>query len=287
MAKWILSAFADEYSDGLDGQLEVLAKGIDCLEPRFVDGISIADLTEEQTLALKEKLDAIGVGVRTVGSPLMKLRLDADFEPELERARRVFRNARLLGAKLIRVFSFYLPAGKTREECREEVLEKLNRMLELAEEYGVTLCHENEADIYGESPEQCADLLNALGGRLKCVFDMGNFVLGDYKPYPDAYELLKEHIAYFHIKDALYAGAIVPPGCGEASVAELLQTFDRTTDREVVVTLEPHLQTFDGFNQLTGRTFQNPCVYESREQAFLDALQRLKKLLPYSLRNRG
>ena len=33
-------------------------------------------------------------------------------------------------------------------------------------------------------------------------------------PYPEAYELLRENMAYFHIKDALFQGAIVPAGKG-------------------------------------------------------------------------
>lgn len=280
MAKWMLSAFADEYSDALEGQLELLSKGLDGLEPRFVDGIGIADLTEQQTEALKRRLDAMGVRVPAVGSPLGKIRLDQDFAQELDRARRVFRNAKLLGASMVRVFSFYLPEGKTRGQCRDEVLEKLGQLLELADEYGLILCHENEADIYGESPEQCADLLAHFGGRLKAVFDMGNFVLGGFRPYPEAYELLKPYIAYFHIKDALSAGAIVPPGCGEGCIKAILEDVGRDADREVVLTLEPHLQTFDGFNQLTGRQFDNPYVYSSRQEAFLDALSKLRALLP-------
>lgn len=280
MTKWVLSAFADEYSDQLDGQLELLRKGIACLEPRFVDGVNIADMTEAQTKALKRRLEDIGVQVRTVGSPLLKIPLDGDFEEELQRARRVFDNASILGADMVRVFSFYLPEGKSRESCRPEVLDKIGRLLELSDSCGLTLCHENEAEIYGESPEQCLDLLQAFGGRLKAVFDMGNFVLCGHEPYPYAYELLKPYIAYFHIKDALYAGAIVPPGCGEANVRQVLEDFGRDRAGETVVTLEPHLQTFDGFHRLTGRSFDNPYVYESRQAAFCDALARLKALLP-------
>ena len=91
----------------------------------------------------------------------------------------------------------------------------------LAREYGVTLCHENEAKIYGDVPSRCKELMEHFGGELKCVFDMGNFVLEGVDPY-EAYKMLQDDIAYFHIKDALYAGAIVPAGRGEARIKDIL-----------------------------------------------------------------
>ena len=48
---------------------------------------------------------------------------------------------------------------------------------------------------------------------------MGNFVLDCYDSM-QAYKLLQKNIVYFHIKDALYAGAIVPVGKGEAQIKE-------------------------------------------------------------------
>ncbi len=46
---------------------------------------------------------------------------------------------------------------------------------------------------------------------------MGNFVLDGHDPIK-AYNLLKDHVEYFHIKDSLYAGTIVPAGKGEAKI---------------------------------------------------------------------
>ena len=100
----------------------------------------------------------------------------------------------------------------------DEVVERLQKMVALAREYGVTLCHENEAKIYGESPEKCLELVEYFDGKLKCVFDMGNFVLGGYKPYPDAYKLLSPYVDYFHIKDVIFeTGELVPAGYGDGA----------------------------------------------------------------------
>ena len=108
---------------------------------------------------------------------------------------------------------------------------------------------------------------------------MGNFVLDGHEPYPNAYNMLKEYIAYFHIKDSLYAGAIVPPGKGEAKIKEVLDDYRSTAKTTTFVTLEPHLQTFSGLNALVGKAFDNPYKFETKEKAFRVAHEELRKLI--------
>ena len=143
----------------------------------------------------------------------------------------------------------------------------------------MVLCHENEARIYGNTPEYCRDLLDVFGGELKCVFDMGNFVLENVDPYPAAYELLKKDIAYFHIKDSLFAGAIVPPGKGDAKIKEILDAHGGYARDDFFISLEPHLQTFSGLNKLKGRDFDNPYKYEDMKTAFIDATTKIRELI--------
>ena len=278
MAGIILSAFADEYSKDIDTQIAMLREqGVPYLEPRFIGDQNISALTAEEAKALKDKLGDIKVS--SIGSPLGKINLADDYLAHLEVARRVFETACILETSNVRMFSFYLHPGKDRTECRAEVIEKLGRMIDLAKTYGISLCHENEAEIYGESPDHCLDLLETFGGDLKCVFDMGNFVLGGFRPYPDAYDKLKNYIQYFHIKDALYEGAVVPPGCGAGTIKEILDSYLKEFQKDVLVTLEPHLQTFSGLNALVGRSFDNPYKFETQEIAFLDALRRLRTIM--------
>ncbi|MBQ8441523.1 MAG: sugar phosphate isomerase/epimerase, partial [Clostridia bacterium] len=213
-----------------------------------------------------------------IGSPLGKIRLDEDMDAHMEMAKQVFESANVLGAKYVRMFSFYAPEGEDITSMKEQVAEALGRMLAIAKSAGVTLCHENEAKIYGDIPARCRELLDCFGGELKCVFDMGNFVLEGVDPYP-AYELLKPYIAYFHIKDALAAGAIVPPGKGEAKIREILTAHSQTETDDFFATLEPHLQTFSGLNALVGRSFENPYQYPDAKVAFADAVTKIKELI--------
>ena len=94
-----------------------------------------------------------------------------------------------------------------------------------------------------------------------------------------AYKLLQKHISYFHIKDALYAGAIVPAGCGEAKIEEILNVHKSYAKDDFFISLEPHLQLFSGLNSLVGRSFDNPYKYEDTKSAFTDATIKLRELL--------
>ena len=106
---------------------------------------------------------------------------------------------------------------------------------------------------------------------------MGNFVLEDVDPY-EAYGLLKEYIAYFHIKDALSEGAVVPAGKGDARIKEIISAHTDYSEEDFFVSLEPHLQTFSGLNALVGRSFENPYKYENAKEAFSDGVAKFRSL---------
>jgi sugar phosphate isomerase/epimerase len=274
-----ISAFADEYADSFEEQLTALNEfEIENIEIRFLNGKNISVLKRNEATEAKKKLDAFGINVSAIGSPIGKIQLDGDINDHLETAKRIFESANIFDTRYIRVFSFYAPNGKDIADMKSEVLYYLEKFVVLAREYGITLCHENEAKIYGDTPNRCKELLDHFSGELKCVFDMGNFVLEGAEPYT-AYELLKEDIAYFHIKDALSQGAIVPAGKGEAKIKEILSAHREYAKEDFFVSLEPHLQTFSGLNALVGRTFDNPYKYTDQKAAFTDAVIKFKELI--------
>lgn len=278
MKNFILSGFTDEYSTDFDKQLEAAKLfGFDMIELRGADGGNVADMTYDQIRSYAAKLADNGLGVSSIGSPLGKITLDGDMDAHMESARKIFEFANILGTSNIRMFSFYGPEGTPVTACRNQVIDALGRMIDLAKAAGVTLCHENEAKIYGDIPQRCVELMEVFGGDLKCVFDMGNFVLEEVNAW-DAYQIMKDHIRYFHIKDSLAAGAVVPPGKGEAQIQRIL--LDYAADHEnTLITLEPHLQTFGGLNALVGKAFDNPYKYPDCETAFADAVVKLKELI--------
>ena len=276
MNKLILSAFADEYADSLKEQCEALnGFGIENIELRGMNGKNVSVLTSSEVKEAKKILDDYGIKVSSIGSPLGKIDIGEDLNGHLETAKRVYETANILGAKNVRIFSFY---SKNAPFDKSKIYAGLEKLVDLSDDTGLTLCHENEALIYGESPEKCLEIAEYFGGRVKCVFDMGNFVLDGYEPMA-AYKLLLDHIEYFHIKDALFAGAIVPAGKGEAKIKEILDDYRENGRKDTFITLEPHLQTFSGLNALVGKSFDNPYKYDNQKAAFTDAVEKLKGLL--------
>ncbi|MBR5309325.1 MAG: sugar phosphate isomerase/epimerase [Clostridia bacterium] len=251
MAKFFLSAFADEYSSEIDKQIEgLLENGVKGIEIRGVDGTNIADITLEKAEEIKAKFDKAGIKVTSIGSPIGKIKLADDFEAHLDKLRHVIAIAKILGTEKIRMFSFYMENGADYAACRAEVMEKLGKMLEIAKAEGITLCHENEKGIYGDNAERCLDIQKEFGGEIKCIFDPANFIECEVETYPHAFNILKDYIYYFHIKDAFGMGKIVPAGEGMGHIPEIMAEADKLYDREVILTVEPHLTNFDGFAAL-------------------------------------
>ncbi|MBQ3638519.1 MAG: sugar phosphate isomerase/epimerase [Clostridia bacterium] len=282
MVRFRISAFSDEYSPNLDEQIEgLLANHVRMTELRNVDGTSVSDLTPAEAAEVRRKLDAHGITVSSIGSPLGKISVTDPMEPHLDKLKNTCELAGVLGTGRIRMFSFYIPDGKY-EEYRGEVFDRIGKMLDAADGYGVQLCHENEKGIYGDTPERCAELLAEFPGRLGCVFDPANFVQCGAKPFPDAYELLKTRITYMHIKDALPAGTIVPSGMGVGGVPEILSVLNLTRTGDFVLTVEPHLRVFAGLDKLEAGQAHTALgnAYATASEAFAAAVEHLRWCLP-------
>ena len=278
--KIIISGFADEYShDPVVHAQYLKSRNVGYIEPRFIGDKNISDLTENEVKEYKKILSENGVKASSIGSPVGKINLADDFSEHIERTKRCLEAASILDAKYMRMFSFYLRDGQTRDEARGEVIEKLGILCDLAEPYGVTLCHENEAKIYGEDADHCLDLMTSLGGKLKCVFDMGNFVLDGVEPYPYAYNLLRDYIEYFHIKDSMAVGAIVPPGLGEANIEKILKAHVEYAEKPFFITLEPHLAIFSAYASIDEHELKGKYVFKTNREAFDFATNTLKNLL--------
>lgn len=279
-AAFRFSAFADEITPDFDGQLSALRElGIPLLELRGVDGKSFTLLTNEEAEAVRRKLQSAGIGLSALGSPIGKLDADGDFDAHLTLFKRVLELGERLDCKRIRMFSFY--PGKLEASAFEEtVFAHTERLLELAEQRGFTLCHENEKDIYGETPQSEFRLLSQFGGKLKAVLDPGNFAFCKLDASP-AYPLLKSYISYFHIKDADENGVIVPPGMGVAHLEELLSAVAKDrAGQEVVLTMEPHLMLFTGLSSLSKLDdIQHKYTFSSPLEAFRVAYEQTREMV--------
>jgi len=271
-------AFADEASPIIDKQIEALLENnLDGIEIRNVDGVNISDITVEKAKEVKEKLDKNNLCVWSIGSPIGKIGIKDDFNEHIKKFRHTIEIAKILGTKNIRMFSFYMPENQPYEKYKDEVIDKLRTLCEIAKEEGITLCHENEKGIYGDIPERCLELLKAIPD-LKGIFDPANFVQCGVDT-KKAFELLKDNTYYMHIKDAAADGFVVPAGKGIGNVKEIANEFIALGVN--AFTIEPHLTTFDGLANLEreGDKTNIENVFDSPEEAFSVAVKSFRGLI--------
>ena len=241
-------AFADEASPNIDEQITALKRnGLDGLEIRNVDGVNVSDITLEKAKEVKTKLDANGLITWSIGSPIGKIDIEKDdFKAHLEKLKHTLEIADILESKNIRMFSFCMPEGKDASDYKNEVIDRLGQMCEIAKTHNVFLCHENEKGIYGDIPERCLEIHKAIP-KLKGIFDPANFVQSNSDTL-EAWDMLKDYIYYMHIKDAKIDGTVVPAGMGDGNVEKVVKNFIEKGGNSF--TIEPHLTVFEGFSHL-------------------------------------
>ena len=145
-------AFADEASPAIDGQIAAMRRnGLNGLEIRGVDGENVSAISLKKAKEVRRKLDDAGLCIWSIGSPIGKIDIETgDFAAHLEQLRHTLEVAQVLGAKRLRMFSFYIPAGKDPADYRNRVIDQVGEMLRVGEGSSVLFCHENEKGIYGD-----------------------------------------------------------------------------------------------------------------------------------------
>ncbi|MDR2526146.1 MAG: TIM barrel protein [Oscillospiraceae bacterium] len=281
MARFTFSAFSDEAAKSLEEQIAACkAAGIGAMELRGIDGRNIATFDPAEAEEIKAKLDAAGIAVSAIGSPFGKLFIEEEFEEHFAEFKNTVAVADVLEAPVIRMFSFYFGTENDHAALKEEVVRRVSEMVKYAKKKGIQCCHENEKGIYGDTPERCLELLEAIPA-LGCVFDFANFMECGCDPLA-AYQLLKSKITYFHIKDYCKEWKqVVPAGWGDAKIEEILADFDASTLDVVTLSLEPHLKSFDGlkdFDAETQRRLEEKSAYATRDEAFAQAAKCMREV---------
>jgi sugar phosphate isomerase/epimerase len=266
---WTLTGFADEISPDVDEQVQTLVReGMRWLELRGAWGKNVLDLSDEELAAIEERLDRAGIGVSSIASPIGKIPVADPFPPHLARLHRAIEMARRLDAPFVRVFSFFIPDGKDPATYADEVLERMTEMARVAESSGITLLHENEKHIFGDTPARCVQILEAVGSpALRAAWDPANFVQCGVRPFAEGYAALRPYIAYVHVKDALAAsGKVVTAGAGDGEWRETITAL-HATGYDGFFSLEPHLLKAEAS---TG--FSGPDLWHTAAVAFTSLL---------------
>lgn len=241
-----ISAFADEISPDPQEQINVLKScRVRHIEFRSILKTNVLNLTDLQIQEFKSLLDREGFRLSAIGSPIGKIRIDEPFEPHLLRLERAIQLCKIFDTPNIRIFSYYPPTmsdwDEVEESYKQEMFQRMQRKIEVAEKAGVRLLHENEHKIYGESPENVHELLSKFSGpAFSGVYDMANYVFGGYDPWK-GWELNAPYTSHLHIKDwkaGAEHGAI--PGEGDGQVERVMADAVKR-GYSGFATMEPHL----------------------------------------------
>ncbi|MEV8212404.1 sugar phosphate isomerase/epimerase family protein [Leifsonia sp. NPDC077715] len=270
---WTLSGFGDEIDADPAIQVAVLqALGASAIEVRSAWGVNIVDLDAGELDRLATVLSERGMSVSAIASPVGKVDVSLPVEHEVERLRRAASAAHRLGTRYIRLFSFFRDEGVAVESIRDDVLVRMRALADVAEAEGLVLLHENEKDIYGDTPERCLDIVESVGSpALRLAWDSANFVqVGVAHPFDDGYAALRPHLEYLQVKDALTAtGEVVPAGEGDGQVLQTLTAL-RDDGYTGFASLEPHLTDV---NALGG--FSGPAAFGRAARAFRTLTDRI------------
>lgn len=265
-----LCAFADEADETLLGQISALKRNnIKYLELRGVNGKNVKDFTLDEAKEYKQTLNENGIEVWSVGSPIGKVDINCDFLEYEKTVRHIFEIANVLDAKRIRMFSFF-----NAYEQKEKVFIYLNRLVEIASEYNLLLCHENEKEIYGDTVERVLEIKNNVKG-LSFIYDPANYLqVGEKADY--SLKTVYEMSEYYHIKDVITkTDELVPAGEGDGKIDVIVENIKG----DKVLSLEPHLKTFSGYATIDNTVMKNKYTFSSGNEAFDFAVKALKGIL--------
>lgn len=220
----ILSAFADEAANSktvVEQFAAMAALGLQYYSPRFLDltsGGHVKHVTELSSSELSElaKLQAdYGLKVCSIGSRIGKLKL-SDFtdsshnkhvEPDTYLKTTVadtIRSAEALGAKLIRGFSFYHPAGTDPWPHVAAAADRLGPIVDACAQAGLVFGLEVEANLVGQNGRLLAALAEQVGRpNLVCIFDGANISCQNIHAMDcfAEYVAMRDSFGWMHIKD--------------------------------------------------------------------------------------
>lgn len=288
-----LTGFADEAAPDLAGQIRATKElGWSHIEARNIDGVNIHDLPEAAFERVAERLAAADVQVNCFGSTIANWAksIHDPFEQTLAETRRAIPRMQRLGTKLIRIMSYaVLPERGPEDQQEAERFRRLRELQQMFSDAGLIAVHENCMNYGGMGWLYTLKLMENVPG-LKLVFDTANPVnTRDYRrgtPYPrqsswEFYEHVRDHVAYVHIKDAVFEeevdGAVFPkarftfPGEGDGDVRKILSDLV-ARGYDGGISIEPHLAVVFHDESVTSDAdirYRNYVEYGKRLEAIL------------------
>jgi len=214
-----IAAITDEFSPDIATAVRSMAGlGMTAAELRLVFGKNIIDLTDEELDQAKQTVETAGLRIISIASPLLKYVLpdappvDSRYQQDIFASQhtiedhprltsRAFEIARGMGAKIVRVFSYWRTVDPP--QCFDRIVAALKDLAEKAARHDLIVGLENEHACNVATGAETARVLSAIDHpNLKVVWDPANAYVAGENPYPNGYRRLPvDRIIHVHAKD--------------------------------------------------------------------------------------
>jgi L-ribulose-5-phosphate 3-epimerase len=214
-----IGAVTDEFSPtDLDRALAAMSDlGMTFAELRVVFGKNILDLDDAEIDRTRKMVEASGMRVLSIASPVLKCSLpDVPVAPYIQQdvfgsafafedqprlIERAFVVAERMGARIIRVFSYW--RGVDPAACFDRVAAALAELAQEARRRGFVIGIENEHACNIATGDETSRLLAAVDDpALQVIWDPANAFVAGETPFPGGYKKLPvSRIAHVHAKD--------------------------------------------------------------------------------------
>ncbi len=217
----------------------------------------------------------------------------------------VIRLAKDVGAEFVITYPGHNPAWSF-----DEIVEQYKRRMEpchdLAAELGITMLLENHFDLRNEDPERTdvvrepeltARFIDALDApQVRVNFDAGNVYAAGIEPWPYGYRILRDYIAYAHLKGMarfsedlygpadqyetltdVHTGTFLPVAVGDCGINYRGMLMEMARDETVkYVALEDHAR-----EEHAEQVFERGATF-AREAILSAGVRRLSRPPPFS-----
>jgi sugar phosphate isomerase/epimerase len=219
-----IAAITDEFTSDLPAALDAMQRiGMTGAELRVISGRNIVDLTDDELKKARDEVRARNMQVISIASPILKCvlpgvpevdtRFQQDvfaskhtFDDQTRLGERAFQIAKMMNARVIRVFSYWRSVEPDR--CFDGVVKALTELADKAAKQDLIIGLENEHACNIGTAVESAKVLNAVKHpNLKLVWDPANAMVGGENPFPQGYKALPvDRIVHVHAKDCHMEG---------------------------------------------------------------------------------
>ena len=212
-----LGTITDGISRNFEYALDTMVEtGLEYVELQYLWEKQVGDLTDTDIERVKGLIEARNLKVSCISHHnLSALPVDTAvvapaYREHLTTLQRCINVAQALGTNLVRIFSFrkemvlFGAEPVISEGAWAMLMNRLEEPLQIADAAGITLVMETAISGNVTSALLARKLIDALDvPHLKVLWDPCSSLYCTEVPYPDGYEVIREHIVHVHLKDGV------------------------------------------------------------------------------------